>query len=50
MRSGSSYCSASDLALTFGLGKATTANVEVEWPSGARQQFANVPGGSISDD
>jgi hypothetical protein len=43
VRSGSSYCSASDLALTFGLGKATTANVEVEWPSGARQQFANVP-------
>ena len=43
MRSGSSYCSASELALTFGLGKATSANLEVEWPSGARQQFANVP-------
>ena len=42
MRSGSSYCSASDLAVTFGLGKAATANVEVEWPSGTRQQFANV--------
>jgi hypothetical protein len=42
VRSGSSYCSASDLALTFGLGKAVTASIEVEWPSGARQQFANV--------
>ena len=43
VRSGSSYCSASDLALTFGLGKAATASLEVEWPSGTRQQFANVP-------
>jgi phosphohistidine swiveling domain-containing protein len=42
VRSGSSYCSASDLALTFGLGKAAAVSVEVEWPSGARQQFANV--------
>ena len=42
VRSGSSYCSASDLALTFGLGKAVTVSLEVEWPSGARQQFANV--------
>jgi hypothetical protein len=42
VRSGSSYCSASDLALTFGLGKAATVSLEVEWPSGARQQFANV--------
>jgi predicted NUDIX family NTP pyrophosphohydrolase len=42
VRSGSSYCSASDLALTFGLGKAATASLEVEWPSGTRQQFPNV--------
>ena len=42
MRSGSSYCSQSDLALTFGLGQDATANLEVIWPSGARQQFANV--------
>jgi len=47
VRSGSSYCSASDLSLVFGLGTATTANVEVEWPSGARQQFANVPAGQF---
>jgi hypothetical protein len=42
VRSGSSYCSQSDLALTFGLGADTTANVEVVWPSGAKQQFKNV--------
>jgi len=42
VRSGSSYCSQSDLALTFGLGKDSTANLEVEWPSGARQRFQNV--------
>jgi len=42
VRSGSSYCSQSDLALTFGLGPDTTANVEVVWPSGAKQQFPNV--------
>jgi len=43
VRSGSSYCSQSDLALTFGLGKDTSAQVEVEWPSGARQQFRDLP-------
>ena len=42
VRSGSSYCSQSDLALTFGLGNATAATVEVEWPSGTRQS-RNVP-------
>ncbi|MGB9456445.1 MAG: CRTAC1 family protein [Bryobacteraceae bacterium] len=42
VRSGSSYCSQSDLALTFGLGKDTTANLQVDWPSGARQHFQNV--------
>jgi hypothetical protein len=45
VRSGSSYCSQSDLALTFGLGKDTTASVEVEWPGGTRQQMANVAAG-----
>jgi len=47
VRSGSSYCSASDLSMVFGLGTATTANVEVEWPGGVRQQFANVPAGQF---
>jgi len=42
VRSGSSYCSQSDLALTFGLGADSSANVEVAWPSGAKQQFKNV--------
>jgi hypothetical protein len=42
VRSGSSYCSQSDLALTFGLGKDGTANLDVVWPSGARQRFRDV--------
>jgi hypothetical protein len=43
VRSGSSYCSQSELALTFGLGsdRQVTA-VEVEWPSGTRQRLKNV--------
>ena len=47
VRSGSSYCSASDLALTFGLDKASTVSLEIEWPSGIRQQFANVAAGQF---
>jgi hypothetical protein len=44
VRSGSSYCSQSDLALTFGLGKDTTVSaIEIEWPSGQKDRFANVP-------
>jgi hypothetical protein len=43
VRSGSSYCSQSDLALTFGLGHDTTVSaIEIEWPSGARQKITNV--------
>jgi enediyne biosynthesis protein E4 len=42
VRSGSSYCSQSDLALTFGLGKDTGASIQVEWPSGSKQQIGNV--------
>jgi hypothetical protein len=42
VRSGSSYCSQSDLALTFGLGSDVSASLEVVWPSGAKQQFRNV--------
>ncbi len=42
VRSGSSYCSQSDLALTFGLGKDTTASLEIEWPGGTRQKIAGV--------
>jgi hypothetical protein len=43
VHSGSSYCSQSDLALTFGLGKdAIATSIEVIWPSGTRQRFSNV--------
>jgi hypothetical protein len=43
VHSGSSYCSASDLALTFGLGKDAAATVvEIEWPSGTKQKLSNV--------
>ena len=43
VHSGSSYCSQSDLAVTFGIGKdASIAAIEVEWPSGAKQRLANV--------
>ncbi len=46
VHSGSSYCSASDLALTFGLGsdpQATT--IEIDWPSGTHQKLTNVAAG-----
>jgi enediyne biosynthesis protein E4 len=44
VRSGSSYCSQSDLALTFGLGKDTRVSaIEIEWPSGQKDRIANVP-------
>jgi hypothetical protein len=44
VRSGSSYASQSDLALTFGLGASPTpVSVEVEWPSGTRDRIASVP-------
>ena len=43
VRSGSSYASQSDLALTFGFGNNTApVAVEVVWPSGTRQAFAAV--------
>jgi enediyne biosynthesis protein E4 len=44
VRSGSSYLSQSDLALTFGLGKDTSVSaIEIEWPSGQKDRIANVP-------
>ncbi len=43
VHSGSSYCSESDLALTFGLKQDRKATrIEVEWPSGKQQQFTNL--------
>jgi hypothetical protein len=44
IRSGSSYCSASDLAAWFGLGAASKAErVTLRWPSGAVQTLTDVP-------
>jgi hypothetical protein len=44
VRSGSSYASQSDLALVFGLGQdPVVTSIEVTWPSGTKQKFANVP-------
>ncbi len=45
VRSGSSYCSASDLRVTFGLGGDTDAAVEIEWPSGDRQKLGRLRAG-----
>jgi hypothetical protein len=43
VRSGSSYASQSDLALVFGLGQdSVVTSIDVTWPSGAKQKFANV--------
>ena len=43
VRSGSSYCSQSDLALTFGVGHDTkVTRLQVEWPSGAKQQLTDI--------
>ena len=43
VRSGSSYASQSDLALTFGLAQdPMVTSIQVEWPSGTKQKFANV--------
>ncbi len=43
VHSGSSYCSQSDLALTFGLGKdETVKSIEIAWPSGAKERLTNV--------
>ncbi len=43
VRSGSSYCSQSDLALTFGLGKdPKVTGIDIEWPSGTKQHLGEV--------
>ncbi|HEY3569681.1 MAG TPA: CRTAC1 family protein [Thermoanaerobaculia bacterium] len=44
VRSGSSYCSQSQMAPTFGLGPdKVVQSLEIDWPSGVKQHFANVP-------
>ncbi len=42
VHSGSSYCSASDLAATFGMGTDASASIEIEWPSGVKQSIGTV--------
>ncbi len=43
VRSGSSYCSQSELIQTFGLGPdAEATDLEIDWPSGAKQKLGRV--------
>jgi hypothetical protein len=43
VHSASSYCSQSELGLTFGLGSDAKVNtIDVEWPSGQKQHMTNV--------
>jgi len=42
---GASYASESSLALLFGLGKAHTATVEIQWPGGVRNRLEGVKSG-----
>jgi len=44
LRSGSSYLSASELILTFGLAQITQADsIEIRWPSGQIDKLSNIP-------
>ena len=44
MRSGGSYCSQSDLALDFGIGKDDrVTTLEIDWPSGTHQKLSDIP-------
>jgi hypothetical protein len=48
VRSGSSYCSQSELPATFGLGSAASAGpLEVRWPSGTVDSVASVARGEV---
>lgn len=48
VHSGSSYASQSELTLTFGLGADTrVSSIEVNWPSGTKQTFSNVPANQL---
>jgi enediyne biosynthesis protein E4 len=47
LRSGSSYLSASELVLTFGLGQRDKADsIEIRWPSGQLDRLSAVPAGA----
>jgi hypothetical protein len=43
VKTGSSYCSQSELPLTFGLGRASkVTTIEVAWPNGRVEKLAGV--------
>jgi len=44
----SSYVSANDPRLHFGLGAEKTADIEVRWPLGATDNFKNVAAGQLA--
>ena len=47
VHSGSSYCSQSEMTLTFGLGNASKADeVEITWPSGQHDTFRDLAAGA----
>ena len=48
VKTGSSYLSQSEMTLTFGLGRRDAARVVIDWPSGAVQEFKNLPAGSYT--
>ena len=44
VRTGGSYCSQSEMALTFGLGeKEQVESLQIIWPSGQDDQYTNLP-------
>jgi hypothetical protein len=43
----SSFYSANDLRLHFGLGPAKTVDLEIRWPSGAKQTLSDVKANQI---
>lgn len=47
VRSGSSYCSQSELPITVGLGTATQAKVSIVWPSGEKTEIPTLKAGQI---
>jgi len=42
-----SYLSVNDPRLHFGLGDATTADIEIFWPSGAKESYAGFPANQL---
>ena len=49
IRSGSSYCSQSDMVAAFGLAKDATASVDIEWPDGKKKRLTNVKANQALD-